>query len=46
VISVAATLALLLAFGPVASLGGIFLGEMVILVRLRHMTRDWRATHA
>lgn len=30
-VSIAATLALLLAFGPVASLGGIFLGEMVIL---------------
>jgi len=46
VISVAATLALLLAFGPIASLGGIFLGELVILIRLRHMTRVWRAAHA
>ena len=31
-VSVLATLALLLAFGPIASLGGILLGELVILV--------------
>ena len=45
VISVMATLALLLAFGPIASLGGIFLGEVVILIRLRHMMRDWKAAN-
>ncbi len=45
-ISVAATLALLLAFGPVASLGGIMLGELVILARVRRMARDWKAANA
>jgi O-antigen/teichoic acid export membrane protein len=45
-ISVAATLALLLAFGPVASLGGILLGELVILARVRTMARDWKLAHA
>jgi O-antigen/teichoic acid export membrane protein len=41
-ISVAATLGLLLAFGPIASLGGILLGELVILMRVRSMARDWK----
>ena len=45
-ISVAATLALLLAFGPVLSLGGILLGELVILARVVQMARDWKAQHA
>jgi O-antigen/teichoic acid export membrane protein len=44
VFSVAATLALLLAFGPVASLGGIVLGEIVILLRLYPMARSWKRT--
>jgi O-antigen/teichoic acid export membrane protein len=34
-ISLAATLALLLAFGPLASLGGILLGDVAILIGLR-----------
>jgi hypothetical protein len=45
VISVAATLALLLAFGPVFSLAGILLGELVILVRVMQMARAWKAAH-
>ena len=45
VISVITTLALLLAFGPIASLGGIVIGELVILVRLRIMLRRWKAAH-
>jgi hypothetical protein len=44
-LSVLATLALLLAFGPIASLGGIFLGELVILIRVIQMVRDWRRVH-
>jgi hypothetical protein len=44
-LSVAATLILLLAFGPVASLGGILLGELVILARVYQMARDWRIRH-
>ncbi len=44
-LSVIATLVLLLAFGPIASLGGILLGELVLLFRLTGMTRDWRRAH-
>jgi O-antigen/teichoic acid export membrane protein len=40
--SVAATLILLLAFGPVASLGGIVLGELVIVLRIYPMARNWK----
>lgn len=45
-VSLVATLALLLAFGPIASLGGILLGELVILARVLQMARDWKAAHA
>ena len=44
-VSVAATLALLLALGPIASLGGILMGELVILFRVRQMARDWWQAH-
>jgi hypothetical protein len=44
-ISVAATLILLLSFGPIASLGGILLGELVIVVRVYQMARDWKISH-
>ena len=44
-VSVMMTLALLLAFGPMASLGGVLLGELVILLRLRVMVRRWRIAH-
>ena len=40
--SVAATLALLLAFGPVVSLCGIVLGELVIVWRIYPLARDWK----
>lgn len=43
--SVAAVLALLLAFGPIASLGGILLGDLVILARVHVMVRRWRAQY-
>ena len=46
VISVAMTLVLLVAFGPVPSLGGIVLGELVILLKVRSMARDWKNAHA
>ncbi len=42
-VSVPMTLLLLLLFGPIESLGGVFLGEVVILVRLRVMVREWQA---
>ncbi len=44
-VSVAAVLVLLLTVGPVASLGGIILGELVILMRVHRMARDWKAAH-
>jgi hypothetical protein len=42
-VSVLSTLALLMTFGPIASLGGVFLGELVILIRCRALARDWQA---
>jgi O-antigen/teichoic acid export membrane protein len=44
-VSVIATLGLLLAFGPIPSLGGILLGELVILARVWSLTRAWKAAH-
>jgi len=42
VISLAATLALLLAFGPIESLGGIVLGELVIVARCYRDSRRYK----
>ena len=44
-VSVAATLVLLLAFGPVVSLLGIAAGELVILVSVQRLTKNWLARH-
>jgi O-antigen/teichoic acid export membrane protein len=44
-LSVIATLALLLVLGPIASLGGIVLGELAILIRVIQMTQDWKRAH-
>lgn len=43
--SVLATLTLLLMLGPIASLGGILVGELVILIRVIQITRSWRRAH-
>ena len=45
-ISLAITLALLLALGPIASLGGILAGELAILYLLRRDFLRWRHAHA
>jgi O-antigen/teichoic acid export membrane protein len=45
-VSLAATLALLLMAGPIASMGGIVLGELVILARCYAGARDWKLAHA
>jgi hypothetical protein len=45
-VSVVATLILLLTVGPIASLAGILLGELVILVYVRRMAKAWWAAHA
>ncbi|MES2474054.1 MAG: hypothetical protein V4601_14570 [Pseudomonadota bacterium] len=46
VISILATLALLLTLGPIASLGGILLGELVTWYRCHCLVAEWRARHA
>jgi O-antigen/teichoic acid export membrane protein len=43
-ISLAATLILLLAFGPIASLGGVALGELAFLLYCRGLVSSWEAT--
>jgi hypothetical protein len=43
--SVTSTLALLLTFGPIASLGGILIGDLVILALLWPMARKARLSH-
>lgn len=45
-VSVVATLVLLLTLGPIASLAGILLGELVILAYVRRMAKDWWAQNA
>jgi hypothetical protein len=37
-------LSLLLAFGPIASLGGIFLGEVVVVARCAALVAGWKKT--
>jgi len=44
--AVSSTLALLLAYGPIASLGGILIGDLVILALLWPMARKVRLAHA
>ena len=44
--SLVVTLVLLLAVGPVASLGGVLAGEIAIVLVLFPMTRAWRRQHA
>lgn len=43
VISLLATLILLLAFGPIASLGGVALGELAFLLYCRRLASNWEA---
>ncbi len=45
-VSVAATFALLVAFGPVASLAGIFAGDVVMTANIFGLARRWKAAHA
>jgi len=45
VISLALTLALLLMFGPIASLCGILVGDLVMTARILILARQWRAQH-
>jgi peptidoglycan biosynthesis protein MviN/MurJ (putative lipid II flippase) len=46
IVSILATLILLLAFGPITSLGGILLGELVTWYRCHRLVAQWRACHA
>jgi hypothetical protein len=45
VISIALTLALLLAFGPIWSLLGILTGEIVIVMMLNRKMASWLVQH-
>lgn len=45
-VSCAATLVLLLLAGPIASMGGIVLGELVILAGCYAAVRNWKLAHA
>jgi len=45
VISILLTLAFLLAWGPAASLLGILIGEIVIVVMLNRTMAGWEARH-
>jgi O-antigen/teichoic acid export membrane protein len=46
VVSLIATPALLIVFGPVASLGGILLGDIVMTANIFTLTRGWKQRHA
>jgi O-antigen/teichoic acid export membrane protein len=45
IVSVTVTTGLLMALGPIASLGGILAGELVILIAARRLSRTWMARH-
>ena len=45
IVSILLTLIFLLTLGPIASLCGVLAGELVILLQLGRMTRDWKARH-
>lgn len=45
-VSILATLILLVTLGPIYSLGGILLGELVTWYRCHQLVAEWRARHA
>jgi hypothetical protein len=45
IVSLAATLVLLLAAGPVASLGGILIGELVLAWSISLLATKWKLRH-
>jgi O-antigen/teichoic acid export membrane protein len=46
VISLGATLVLLATLGPIESMGGILLGELVTLYRCHRLVTEWKSRHA
>jgi len=46
IVSLTATLALLFAFGPIASLLGIVAGDLVMTIEIVRRTRSWKLGHA
>ena len=45
-VSLVLTLALLLIWGPVVSLGGILMGDVVMMLRIRMLVSRWKRRHA
>jgi O-antigen/teichoic acid export membrane protein len=45
IVSLAATLVLLLVAGPVASLGGVLIGEMLMTASIFSLSRKWKLAH-
>jgi O-antigen/teichoic acid export membrane protein len=45
VVSLVATVLLMLAFGPIAALGGILVGEIVMASRIFALSRRWKLAH-
>lgn len=46
IVSIAATLALLLTVGPIWSLAGILLGDLEMNTRIERLARAWKSSHA
>ncbi len=46
VVSLILTLALLIFFGPIASLAGILAGEIVMMIRIRMLIANWKKRYA
>jgi O-antigen/teichoic acid export membrane protein len=46
VVSMVLTLALLFAFGPIVSLGGILAGDIVMTLNIFSLTKAWKARYA
>jgi O-antigen/teichoic acid export membrane protein len=46
IVSMVLTLALLIAFGPIVSLGGVLAGDITMTIAIFSLTKAWKARHA
>jgi hypothetical protein len=46
IVSMALTLVLLIAFGPIVSLGGVLAGDITMTFAIFSLTKAWKARHA